>query len=156
MNHIYTHPVLPDPEDSSDRNVQLLIVKDMQILLLLPLLALRCRRQIIESRTPICLLEGRATLAGERKVYGPWMTCQIMECEVAQLGWFDAKILECLRRRVDFLIDALPFDLISRHCWPPQHLVEDVGHWLEDALRNVDVPPVLDDLPVDQLGNLRR
>lgn len=78
-----------------------------------------------------------------------------MEGEIAQLGWFDSEIFKGLCRRVDLLIDELSLDFIGRHSWPPQHLVEDIGHWLENTLWDVDVPPVLDDLPVDQFANLR-
>ena len=78
-----------------------------------------------------------------------------MECEFAKLSWFNFEVLECLRGTVDLLIDEFSLNFVGRNSWPPQHLVKHIGYWLEDALWNVDVPSVLDDLPIDQFANLR-
>lgn len=78
-----------------------------------------------------------------------------MEGKVADLSRLDSKILECLRIRVDLLVNELPLHLIGTDGGPPEELVEIIGHWLQQGLGNVDVTAVLDDLTVNKLGNLR-
>ena len=79
-----------------------------------------------------------------------------MESQVGKLRRLNAKILEGLRRRVDMLVDELPLNLIRRHGVPPDVLVEVVRDGLQQRLGNVEVSAVLDDLAVNQFGNLAR
>jgi hypothetical protein len=81
---------------------------------------------------------------------------QVVECQAADISWFDAKVLECLRREVNFLINKFPFDLIGRQDWPPQSSVQDCRSRLENGLRDIDMSAMLDNLLIDQFSNLCR
>lgn len=80
---------------------------------------------------------------------------QIVESEVAQLRRLNSKVLERLRSRVNLLVDKLALHLVGRHGVPPEKLVEVVGSRLHQDLGNIEMAAVLDDLAVNQLGNLR-
>lgn len=105
----------------------------MQILLLLPLLPFRRRRQIIESRAPIPL--------------------QIMKREIRQLPRLDPQILESLRLRIDLLIDKLPLHLVRTRLAPPDQPVVQLRYWFEQAFGDIDVPSMLDDFAVHEAGD---
>ncbi len=71
----------------------------MQILLLLPLLPLRRRRQIIESGASISL--------------------QIVKREIRQISGLNPQILKRLRLRIDLLVKEFPLHRVRRRLGPP-------------------------------------
>lgn len=76
---------------------------------------------------------------------------------VGQVGRLaHAQVLEGLGLRVDHLVVVLALHLVGGHGVPPEELVEVVGGGLEDGLGHVDAAAVLDDFPIDELGNLGR
>ena len=81
-------------------------------------------------------------------------TYQIVIGKVLDITRGDAKILEGLGRLVDDLVVELPLDLVGRHHGPPDRLVHNPGHGLQDRLGDIDVPPLLEDFAVDHLGDL--
>lgn len=78
-----------------------------------------------------------------------------MEGQVAQLRRLYPKILERLRVWVDLLVNELPLHLVGRHGVPPEQFVEVVCSRLQEDLGDIEVTATLDDLAINQLGNLR-
>jgi hypothetical protein len=77
-----------------------------------------------------------------------------VECQAAGISWLDIEVLEGFRCRVNLLINKFSFDFVGRGDRPPECLVEDAGHWLEDELRDIDMSAMLDNFPIHQLSNL--
>ena len=134
----------------------------MQILLLLPLLPLRRRRQIEERRTPIILLQSKKIPSAfipkshstpKEKKTRNLKTYQVMKRKTAQLRRLDAQIPKRLGARVNDLIDELALNLIWGESVPPENLVQHVRHGLEHDLWYVEMASLLDDFAVDELGD---
>lgn len=81
-------------------------------------------------------------------------TYEVVEGEVGQVCRLDAEILERLCVGVDHLVDELALYLVGRHGRPPEELVQVKGKRLKHCLGQVDVAAVLDNFPVDNLGDL--
>jgi len=87
---------------------------------------------------------------GERK-----RTYQIVVGPLADIGGLHAQVLEGLGRRVNDLIVELAFDLVARKAGvPPEDAVDELSQGLQDRLGQVDVPALLVDFAIDQLGDL--
>ena len=78
---------------------------------------------------------------------------QVMICKTTQLRWLNSQILEGLRRRINFLIDKFSFHTIGTHLCPPKAFVDEICNWFQDPFGNIDVPPMLDDFAVYELGD---
>lgn len=76
-----------------------------------------------------------------------------MKSQAAELGWLNSKVAESLRRWINLLVDKFALDFVGGQDRPPESLVQDLGNWLNDLFRNIDVSAVLDDLLVYKLGN---
>ena len=77
-----------------------------------------------------------------------------MKGQTAQLRRLDAQVLERLGAGINDLVDELALNLVRGERVPPEDPVEDIGHGLNQHLGHVQVPPFLDDLAVDELGDL--
>jgi hypothetical protein len=112
-----------------------LIINNMQILPLLSLLPLRCRRQIIKATPPIIL--------------------QIMISQILQVRALDPQIGQRLGVPINDLVQHLLLNLIRTDAgnMPPKELVEVVGQGLEEAFGHVDVAALVDDFLVDEGGD---
>lgn len=78
-------------------------------------------------------------------------TYQIVIDVVANLTRLNAKVLEGLCSLINNLVVELTLNLISRANGPPKNLVEQSSHGLQDGLGDVNVSPLLEDFPVNQL-----
>jgi hypothetical protein len=80
-------------------------------------------------------------------------TYEVVEGKVGQIRRLNAEILERLCAGIDHLVDELALHLVGRHGRPPEVLVQVKGKRLKHGLGEVDVAAVLDDFPVDNLGD---
>ena len=76
---------------------------------------------------------------------GTYQVVVSMSCNV---HWLNAEVLEGLGARVDDLVHELSNDLVSATDGPPEELVQEICKRAHDLVRNVDVPPGLEDFAV--------
>lgn len=107
------------------------------------------RSKYVEPRDPCYSGRQPAQEKGVRK-----STYQVMVGPLADLAGLHTKVLERLGRLVNDLIVELALNLVGRHNVPPEEAVQETGGRLQERLGEVDVPALLENLPVDQLGNL--
>lgn len=81
-------------------------------------------------------------------------TYEVVVGKIGQIRRLDAEILECLCAGVDHLVDEFALHLVGRHGRPPEELVQVKGKRLKHCLGQVEVAAVLDNFPVDNLGDL--
>lgn len=112
----------------------LLVVNDMQVLLLLALLALRHGRQVVVGGAPVAL--------------------EVLECQAAELDGLDVEVLECLGLGVNVLVDELALDLVLGVDGPPEELVGVLCDGLQEGLGDVDVAALLHGFPLDEVVEL--
>lgn len=125
----------------------------MNVLLLFPLLLLRCRGQVIEVLASVSLLQVVSVNVNHR-IRQELQAYQIVVGEVGDIRRLHAEILEGLGLGVDHLIHKLTLDLVGREGVPPEIAVEKTSDGLQEGLGNVDVSSLLEDLLVNHGSNL--
>lgn len=74
-----------------------------------------------------------------------------MKRQTTQLRRLNPQILECLRLRINLLIEKLFFHLVRRRGRPPDELIQHSRNGFEDAFGDVDVAAAFVDFAVDEL-----